>query len=129
MVARTSAPTKARSRFPRAGSRAGFTTLTDDKWRELGVLDLDELWANERSPRAKYTKRSWLGEAGVDGSSRTRSRRLTCRRALTFLSFGHWAVYVVFTNANDDLDGSAADCVGRGYGDGREGHHDRAGVL
>ena len=98
-AARTSRLTKARSRFLKAGSLAGFYNPVDDKWRELGVFDLDTL--GQRKVAAMQLHDALLAwEAGVEAVAYEKPP-IDVQRAMTFLAFGHWANYVVFMNAND----------------------------
>ena len=72
---------------------------TDDKWRELGVFDLDTL--GQRKVAARQIHEALLSwRAGVLAVADEKPP-IDVQRALTFLSFGHWAAYVVFNNAND----------------------------
>ena len=97
---------------------------TDDKWRELGVFDLDTL--GQRKVAARQLHDALLAwEAGVeavayekpptdvhDGDDVPGLRALGELRRLQ--------------QRQRYLDGRATDRVGRCDGDGREGHHDRA---
>ena len=72
---------------------------TDDKWRELGVFDLDTL--GQRKVAARQIHEALLSwRAGVLAVADEKPP-IDVQTALTFLSFGHWAAYVVFNNAND----------------------------
>ena len=81
--------TKARCPCRRAGSRAGFTTRLDDKWRELGVFDLDTL--GQRKVAARQLHDALLAwEAGVEAVAYEKPPT-DVMTAMTFLAFGHWA--------------------------------------
>ena len=72
---------------------------TDDKWRELGVFDLDTL--GQRKVAARQLHEALLAwEAGVEAVAYEKPP-VDVMTAMTFLAFGHWANYVVFNNAND----------------------------
>ena len=72
---------------------------TDDKWRELGVFDLDTL--GQRKVAAMQLHDALLAwEAGVEAVAYEKPP-VDVMTAMTFLAFGHWANYVVFMNAND----------------------------
>ena len=74
-------------------------TPADDKWRELGVFDLDTL--GQRKVAARQLHDALLAwEAGVEAVAYEKPP-IDVQRAMTFLAFGHWANYVVFNNAND----------------------------
>ena len=71
----------------------------DDKWRELGVFDLDTL--GQRKVAAMQLHDALLAwEAGVEAVAYEKPPT-DVMTAMTFLAFGHWANYVVFMNAND----------------------------
>ena len=71
---------------------------TDSVWREPGFADLSEL--NQRKSAARTLHAALLGwEEGVREVEHEKPI-IDVHRALDFLCFGHWANYVVFTNAN-----------------------------
>ena len=81
------------------GWEAGWIRNRDDgTWRQLAVSDLPEL--GQRKAAASALHGALLGwEAGVDAVSHEKPI-IDVHRALDFLCYGHWANYVVFTNAN-----------------------------
>ena len=71
----------------------------DGTWRTLAISDLDELGQRKFAARVLHDALlAW--EAGVL-NVRHEKPISDVNRAFDFLCYGHWANYVVFTNAND----------------------------
>ena len=84
---------------PNGWAKGWIRNRDDGTWRTLAVADLDELGQRKYAARELHNAlRAW--ELGVEEVEHEKPI-LDVHRIKDFLCYGHWATYVVFTNAND----------------------------
>ena len=85
--------------IPNGWEKGWIRNRDDGTWRQLAVSDLDEL--GQRKNAAMILHDALIGWENGVLEVRHEKPTIDVNRAFDFLCYGHWANYIVFTNAND----------------------------